>query len=54
MSPGTKDIISHKLKTRDANWFEELEKCRQHELGIMAENFKSSDFLNAMKNFVYK
>jgi len=54
LCPKTKDLIAHKLKTRDAKWFEELEKCRQHELGIMAENFKSNDFLNAMKDFVFK
>ena len=46
-------IIEEKLKTRDDDWFKNLQKHREFELIQMRKSFQHENFLSAMKTFVY-
>ena len=48
-----KKILHDKLE-RDSDWFQMIQKHRDFELEQMRQNFKSADFLQAMRNFVFK
>ncbi|XP_052762342.1 hydrogenase maturation factor HoxX-like [Mya arenaria] len=47
-------IIQHKIQKRTEEWFRQLAGQREYELSKMKINFRSSDFLNAMHDFVFK
>ncbi|XP_052761358.1 hydrogenase maturation factor HoxX-like [Mya arenaria] len=47
-------VIQHKMLTRTEDWFRQLARHREYELSHMKMNFQSSEFLNAMHDFVFK
>ncbi|XP_045163235.2 hydrogenase maturation factor HoxX-like [Mercenaria mercenaria] len=48
------DVIRKKQEQRDGDWLYLIEQHRNFELSKMKENFRSTEFLTSMHNFVYK